>query len=132
MRLLSHTILFSLLLSLLLFANLALAAVVKPASIPCVPNLPCINRTTQEKGGGEVRKYILSDFGGNFIKGFLGIAALTSVIFIIVGGMQMHLAMGNEEALTKAKKTLIWAIAGLVIAILSVAIVQIVARLRIT
>ena len=41
----------------------------------------------------------------------------------------MHVALGNEEAITKAKKTLMWAVGGLVIAILAAAIVQIVSTL---
>lgn len=116
-------------LSLLLGAPLALADAVKPTEIPCPQNLPCISGETQQKGGEEVRNLIINTFGGSFLKSFLGITAVTCVIFIIVGGMQMHLAFGNEEGIKKAKTTLIWAIVGLVISILSVAIVQIVTKL---
>ncbi|GEM_PF-3203949 len=128
------TILFSLTLSLFLGAQLVLADnhEVKPSAIPCPKNLPCISGETQQKGGKEVRDLIVNTFGGSFLKGFLGITAVTCVIFIIVGGMQMHLAFGNEEGIKKAKTTLIWAIVGLVISILSVAIVQIATKLFIT
>lgn len=102
---------------------------VKPAPIPCPGNLPCISTETQEKGGTEVRDTIINKFGGSFLRGFLGIVAVTCVIFIIVGGLQMHLALGNEEAIKKAKTTLLWAIVGLVISIMSVAIVQIASKL---
>lgn len=102
---------------------------VKPNPIPCVPNLPCIQKSTQQKGGREIRKYITDTFGVKFFKSFLGLTAATSVIFIIVGGFQLHTALGNEEALGKAKKTLIWAISGLIISILAVAIVQIISKL---
>lgn len=114
----------------ILGAPMALAeGEIKPAPIPCPGNLPCISGKTQEKGGQEVRDTIINKFGGSFLKGFLGIVAVTCVIFIIVGGMQMHLALGNEEAIKKAKSTLLWAIVGLVISILSVAIVQIISKL---
>lgn len=114
----------------ILGAPMALAeGEIKPAPIPCPGNLPCISETTQKEGGAEVRNTIISRFGGSFLRGFLGIVAVTCVIFIIVGGMQMHLALGNEEAIKKAKSTLLWAIVGLVISILSVAIVQIVSKL---
>lgn len=105
---------------------------IKPSTIKCVPGLPCIQESTQQGGQTAVREYVTGTFGKRFLVGFLAIAGVTSVIFIIVGGMQMHLAMGNEEAITKAKKTLLWAIFGLVIAILSVAIVQIVTTLPFT
>lgn len=105
---------------------------VKPTAIPCPENLPCISTETQEKGGTEVRDIIVNKFGGGFLKSFLGIVAVTCVIFIIVGGMQMHLAFGNEDQIKKAKTTLLWAIVGLVISILSVAIVQIISKLDFT
>ena len=114
---------------LALSAPAALAAdPIKPATIPCVPGLPCIQQTTQEDSKA-VRSYIFGTFGGGFLKITLGLVAALSVIFIVIGGMQMHLAFGNEEAISKAKKTLIAAIAGLILAILAVAIVKIVSNL---
>lgn len=109
--------------------NFALAAGVKPPPIPCPGNVPCIQPGTQESGE-KVREYVTQTFAVKFLTTFLGLAAATSVVFIIVGGLQLHLALGNEEAMTKAKKTLLWAIVGLVIAILSVAIVQIISKLE--
>lgn len=112
-------------------AQRVFAAEVKPQTIPCVPNLPCIQKETQ-KSGAAVQTYVREKFAVTFLRTFLGLAAVTSVIFIIVGGLQLHLAFGNEEALGKAKKTLIWAIVGLIISILSVAIVQIITTLPFT
>lgn len=100
-----------------------------PSVIPCPQNLPCIQPATQKMGGAAIREYILGGFGVKFLTGFLGLVAATSVIFIIVGGLQMHLAFGNDEAVGTAKKTLTWAIVGLVIAILSVAIVRIISSI---
>lgn len=101
-----------------------------PAVIPCPTNLPCIQPATQSQGGGAIRNYILGTFGVKFLTGFLGLVAATSVIFIIIGGLQMHLAFGNDEAVGTAKKTLTWAIVGLVIAILSVGIVRIISSIN--
>jgi hypothetical protein len=138
----------TLLCSLLFSTNLVLAAdiadsasapppaavdtgLVKPNVIPCRSDslLPCITDTTQEKGGGSIRDYVLNRWGTNFISAFLGLVAIGSVIFIIVGGVQMLLAVGNEEELGKAKKTILWAIVGLVLAMFSVAIVSIISKL---
>lgn len=106
----------------------ALAEDTKPATIPCVPHLPCISRETQQTKGG-VRDFITNVFAAKFFTTFLALVGVTSVIFIIVGGFQMHVALGNEEAIKKAKTTITWAVVGLVFAILSVSIVNIVSNL---
>jgi hypothetical protein len=62
-------------------------------------------------------------------KGFLGIVGIWAVIFIIVGGFRMVIASGDEEALTKAKKTVTWAVIGVIVAALSFSIVAIVQNL---
>ncbi|MBI5412727.1 hypothetical protein HZA42_00065 [Candidatus Peregrinibacteria bacterium] len=99
----------------------------KPAVIPCVSgmNLPCISETTQGKSGGVV-DYITGTFAGSFLRGFLGIAGITAVIFIMVGGYQMYFSLGNEEMIKTGKNTLVWAVIGLVVVILSAAIVRII------
>lgn len=101
---------------------------VQPPTIPRIGNLPSINTQTQSSGDAT-RRYIFDTFAGKFLGGFLGLCAIASVIFIIVGGLQMLFAFGNEEKVGKAKKTIIWAVAGLVISILAVAIVQIVSNI---
>ena len=122
-----HSILI-LALFLTFFGQTALAKPA-PAIIPCPTNLPCIQSATQAQGGAAIREYVLGTFGVKFLTGFLGLVAATSVIFIIIGGLQMHLAFGNDEAVGTAKKTLTWAIVGLVIAILSVGIVRIISSI---
>lgn len=118
----------SALVSVALFS--AMPAFAQPKAIPCVPSLPCVDSKVQtgETPGG-VQTYVKEKFGGPFLAGFLGLMGATSVVFLIIGGLQLHLAMGNEETLKKGKTTIIWAIVGLVIAILSVAIVQIISSL---
>lgn len=54
----------------------------------------------------------------------LSIAGLLTVLFIIIGGFRFMTAGGNEEAADKAKKTIINAIVGIVVVILSFAIVR--------
>lgn len=67
-------------------------------------------------------------------KGFLGIIAVWSVAFIIIGGFRLVMSQGNEEQVTVAKKTITYAILGLAVAILAfsiVAILQYVLRVKI-
>jgi len=59
-------------------------------------------------------------------QGFLAILGILAVVFIVVGGFEMVIAAGNEEMYLKAKKTIIWAILGLVVATLSFSIIAIV------
>ncbi len=63
------------------------------------------------------------------MKGFLGIIAIWAVAFIVIGGFRMVISQGNEEAVTAARKTITWAILGLVIASLSFSIIAIVQSL---
>jgi hypothetical protein len=63
------------------------------------------------------------------LRGFILIIAIWAVLFIVVGGFQMVMSSGNEEAVTKAKKTITWAVLGLVVALLSFAIIAIVQNL---
>jgi hypothetical protein len=59
-------------------------------------------------------------------RGFLTTIGIVAAVFIIVGGIQMVTSAGNEEGITKAKKTITWAILGLVAALLSFSIIAIV------
>lgn len=105
------------------------SSVAHPRTVPCVPSLPCVSETRQQSGSAT-RAYLLEDFGTEFMVGFIGLMALISVGFIIYGGLQMHIAMGNEDAIGKAKKTVTWAVGGLVLALLSGAIVTIISRIN--
>lgn len=59
------------------------------------------------------------------IRDFLQLLPIASVLFIIIGGFQMVASSGNEERLARAKRTVLWAILGLVIGILSFSIIAI-------
>ncbi len=59
---------------------------------------------------------------GNVMTWVFGILGMLAVMFIIVGGFQMVTAGGDAGKVTKAKNTIIWAAAGLALAILAYAI----------
>jgi hypothetical protein len=63
------------------------------------------------------------------IKDFLTLIPVASVLFIIIGGLQLVISSGNEEKIIKAKKTILWAILGLVFAFMAFSIVAIVQNL---
>ncbi|HMQ01933.1 MAG TPA: pilin [Candidatus Doudnabacteria bacterium] len=56
----------------------------------------------------------------------LMLAGILAVIFIMVGGFMLATSAGNENRLTQGKKTLIYAVAGLIVTILSFTIVALV------
>lgn len=64
-----------------------------------------------------------------FINIMLALIAFVATIFIVVGGFQLAFSQGKAEAATAGKKTITWAVAGLIIALLAFAIVNIVDRL---
>lgn len=61
---------------------------------------------------------------GNFIRLGLFFAGILSVVFVVVGAFQMITSSGNPQALVKARQTLTYAIAGLIVSIMAVGIVD--------
>ena len=61
-----------------------------------------------------------------FINYFLGFAGLMAVIFIVYAGVLMIQAQGEDEDTEKGKKILTWAVLGLLLIMLSYAIVTMV------
>lgn len=55
---------------------------------------------------------------------FLGILGLVAVAFLIYAGVLMVTAGGNDEQVTKARKLIMYAVAGIVIILLSYTIVN--------
>lgn len=66
-----------------------------------------------------------------FTNTVIGLTGGLSLLFVIISGIQILTAYGNEEAVGKGKKTLTFALIGLVISLLSYAIVQIIVSIKI-
>lgn len=64
--------------------------------------------------------------GYNFISFLLGLIVIAAVVVIVVAGFRMVAGGGNPAQIAKAKKAIIWAIVGLIVAFMSFAIVQII------
>ncbi len=60
------------------------------------------------------------------IKWMLGLVGFLALIALIIGGGRMIIDFGNEEQVRKAKMTITWAVIGLLVVILSYAIINIV------
>lgn len=86
----------------------------------CVPDSPFNN------GSSITKEPTLGGVATRIIQILLYFAAIVAVIMAIVGGYQVMTAAGNEQQAVNGRKTLINAIIGLVIVILSYMIIQVV------
>jgi len=65
-------------------------------------------------------------------KSIIGLAGGMAFLFIIIGGIQILTAYGEEEKIGNAKKTITYAIVGLIISLLSYAIVSIISGIQLS
>lgn len=70
-------------------------------------------------GQGSFRELLLT-----FLNFFLGFLGLLAVIMIIYGGILYVSAAGNQESIDKGKKIIMYAVIGIVIILLSFALVN--------
>ena len=80
------------------------------------------------KAQGTVTGTDLKELGpliARLINVLLGIVGAVSIILIIIGGMRMMMASGDEKATAAAKSTITFAIIGLVIVLLAVMLVNV-------
>lgn len=123
---------------LLTFIQIPLAfAIDQPAKRP--PIIP--PGAVDEKGEGFLLPHI-ADTGKeevfitetllpNMTKNFIAFAGAAALLFLIIGAIQLLTAYGNDEKIATGKKTITYAIVGLVIALLSYAIVSIISSVQI-
>ena len=77
--------------------------------------------TLQQSNAGSVKDLAITI--ANFLVGLTG---ALSVLFIIVGGLQYITSAGNEERMETAKRTLLYAIIGLIAVVLALVILKLV------
>ncbi len=82
-------------------------------------HLPGIDEQSLQGNASDVTVFLQ-----RFANGIAGIAGSIAVIFIIINAFGMAGSAGNTEAIEKAKKGLIWSIAGLVLIIMAYVIVK--------
>lgn len=82
-----------------------------------------IESAVNEVGGNE-NKTDAKGFIGNIIKTMLFAVGVLAVIVIIFAGLTFVVSAGNSQTIQKARTTIIYAVVGLVVSILSYAIVN--------
>lgn len=71
----------------------------------------------------------LPELLGTILRILFALIGMVAVVIIIIAGFRMVLASGNESALTAAKKSITWAIIGLIVSLMSFSIVAIIQKL---
>lgn len=66
----------------------------------------------------------IEDVIANIINVLLFVVGVTAVIMLIVGGIRYITSGGSQENVTKAKNTIIYAIVGIVVAVVAYALVN--------
>lgn len=68
----------------------------------------------------------LGDLIVSVTRNFVLLIAVVSVGFIVLGGAELVISAGNPESIEKGKKTITWAVIGLIVALLAFSIVAII------
>ena len=108
----------------------AIAAIIAPQMIlASSSNLVFADAKTQIESavnevGGSENKTDVRGFIGNIIKTMFFIVGVLAVIVIIFAGVTFVMSAGNSQPIQKAKTTIIYAVIGLIVSILSYAIVN--------
>lgn len=92
---------------------------------PTIPEIETLPGPAQGQSVTEASAYISQTFLPRITLTVVSVAVAAAVVFLIYGAIQFLTAYGNEEKLGNAKKTLYFALIGLVISLLSYAIVQV-------
>jgi len=98
--------------------------------MPSIPKPDFLPGPSEGADQANIQTYFREQAIPDFIAGFIGVIGLVSFVAVIVAGIQFLTAYGNEERVGAAKKNLIYAILGFVIAILSYSVVSILGSLN--
>ncbi|MFZ1257930.1 MAG: pilin [Candidatus Saccharimonas sp.] len=111
------------LIGLLASVGIGVAIMGQPAFAACDTPANCVKESVDSTSGGGQQKS-----AGDFIKIIVNILMFIlgaiAVIMIIIGGIRYTTSNGDTNAITSAKNTIMYAVIGLVVAIMAYAIVS--------
>lgn len=97
-------------------------AATKPPTIPKISTLP----GPEASNVSEVNPYLTGNFLPRVARTIIGFTIGAAVLGLILGAVTLLTAYGNEEKYTTGKKAIYFSLIGLVLALLSFAIVQLI------
>ncbi len=89
-----------------------------------LPTFEVVEEGTSEDNPETRATQTLILFVGNLVSQFLLFAGAITIIFLIIAGGNYIFAFGKDQLIEKGKKGMVWSLAGLIIIMLSYAMVQ--------
>ena len=112
---------------LALIIGTIIAIIYAPISLAELPPTPICSFPGCAGAGASAPANVIVDSAiPTIAKIFLNSIAALSVIFVIIGGARLLLSFGRDEEFEKGRKTIAWALGGLLLALLSHRIVSII------
>jgi hypothetical protein len=121
-RIKSITLVLGILAASILPANLLLAGNVSAAS--CTTPQQCASQGANTTTDKSAQKVDLKDRLKDIVNILLFVLGAIAVIIIVIGGLRYVLSGGDANAVKGAKDTILYAVVGLIIALLAYAIVN--------
>lgn len=90
----------------------------------CQSASECISQGANEAGGSTTPKKDVGALIKDIVNTLLYILGAVAVIMIVIGGIQYTISNGDSSKVTAAKNTILYAVIGLIVAILAYAIVN--------
>ncbi len=92
----------------------------RPSNLPTMEVEDAVNDDNPETAATQT----LIMFVGNIISQVLLFVGALTILFVIIAGINYILAFGKDERIEKGKRGIVWSLVGLVLILLSYAIVQ--------
>lgn len=109
------------------FAVLGIGLVATPAYAACTNAKDCVTSGLNAAGGTSSK----TDVGAlikTVVNVLLFILGAIAVIMIVIGGIKYTVSNGDSSAVTSAKNTILYAVVGLIVAMMAYAIVNFVIK----
>jgi hypothetical protein len=98
------------------------------STIPKPDTIPGPTVSGNDPANDALRKTLISNILPKFAVIMIGSVASLALVFLIIAGVRFATAYGNDEVIQKAKKQAIYAIVGLLVALMSYTITTIVSN----
>ncbi len=83
-----------------------------------IPSAALASTSLTNPLSGEAKPIGLGQLIATFVQGVLGFSGIVATVFIIYGGALIAFGSGNEQQFAKGKKTITYAIIGLLVSLL--------------
>lgn len=109
--------------ALLVAVGLSMTAFMPAFAADCATPAECAQNGVEQTGGTGGSTNV-GDIIKTIVNVLLFILGAVAVIMIVIGGIRYSISQGDSGAITSAKNTILYAVIGLVVALLAYAIVN--------